>query len=503
MRRLFAVLLAAPLLMVPAAAPASAACARVPGDFNGDGFGDLAVGSPNRNDTVNGAPWEGAVNIAYGSAAGIGKGSLGSATYTGHRDIVGPGFDGSLRLGEALATGYFDGDCYADLAVSAASGSKFLLLYGSEWGLTTARATGMDRTDIQPDGEYGSGLSYDLAAGDFNGDGFDDIAAGAPLTDGKRGAVGVLYGSAAGISGTGSQWITQDSPGVPGAAEPDDIFGWSVAAGDFNGDGRDELVAGAPGETLGGKRDAGGIVVLPGSAAGVSTTASTWWDQDSPGVPGAVERYDQFGYVLATGDTGADGRDELIVSAHQEAIGSKTAAGAVQVFRGSTSGLVPGAMFSQDDAAIPGSSESGDYFGSALVLADLDRDGKRDLVIGVRGETAGSAQGTGAINVLFSAATGPVAAGSIYLDQNSAGVPGANESQDGFGWGLSRLANAYGGDALVVGVPDEKVTYASEGAVVILPGAAGRTRPAGFSLTGANFPGRASAESNFGWGLPS
>lgn len=312
----------------------------------------------------------------------------------------------------------------------------------------------------------------------------------------------MLYGSADGISTAGGLWINQDSPGVPGAAEPDDLFGRSLAAGDFNGDGRDELVAGAPGEALGSRRDAGGIVIFPGTATGVSTTGSTWWDQDSPGVPGAAEQSDQFGYVLTAGDTGTDGRDELIVSV-QEGVGSRWAVGAVHVFRGSTSGLVPGSMFSQDDPAIPGASEHGDYFGSALALVDFNRDGKRDLAIGVNGEGVGTAQSTGAINVLFSTVNGPVAAGSIYLDQNSAEVPGANESGDQFGANLSRLTNAYGGDALVVGSWGEKIAYVSEGAVTVLPSAAGRTRPAGYFFSGANFPGGASAESNFGDGLPS
>ncbi|MFD1365343.1 FG-GAP repeat protein [Actinoplanes sichuanensis] len=503
MRRFIAVLLAAPLLVVPATAPASAACARVPSDFNGDGFGDLAVGAHDRKEPTYSVPWQGAVNIAYGSAAGIGKGSLGSMTFDGTPESVGRGFDGSSRLGESLATGYFDGDCYADLAVSAASASKFLLLYGSAAGLTKSRAAGFDRTAIQPNGAYPSGFSEDLAAGDFNGDGFDDIAAGAPWAEDNRGGLGVLYGSDQGISATGGQWIDQDSPGVPGAAEPGDVFGRSLTAGDFNGDGRDELVAGAPGEALGSRYDAGGIVVFPGTAAGVSTVGSTWWDQNSPGVPGAAESNDRFGHTLTAGDTGVDGRDELIV-ASDEGVGSKGWAGAVHVFHGSASGLRPGAMFTQDDAAIPGASESGDYFGSALALVDFNRDGKRDLVIGVMGETVGSTYSSGAVNVLFSAAAGPVAAGSIYLDQNSAGVPGANETSDRFGGGLSRLVNAYGGESLVIGVSGETVTYTSEGAVVVLPGAAvGKTRPNGYFFSGSNFPGRASAEANFGRGLPS
>jgi len=69
---------------------------------------------------------------------------------------------------------------------------------------------------------------------DFNGDGFDDLAVGAPFEDVGgalgAGAVNVLYGSAAGLTGAGSQLFTQDSPGVPGVAEHDDLFGGALAA---------------------------------------------------------------------------------------------------------------------------------------------------------------------------------------------------------------------------------------------------------------------------------
>jgi hypothetical protein len=69
---------------------------------------------------------------------------------------------------------------------------------------------------------------------DFNGDGFDDLAVGASFEDLggalDAGAVNVLYGSAAGLTGAGSQVFTQDSPGVPGTAEHDDLFGGALAA---------------------------------------------------------------------------------------------------------------------------------------------------------------------------------------------------------------------------------------------------------------------------------
>ena len=502
MRRFLAVALVAPFLVLPLSSPASAACARVHSDFNGDGYGDLAVGAPRTDEPVDDVFNQGAVHVAYGSATGLAKGA-GSVSYDGRSPGMPDGrFRGSARLGETLASGYFNGDCFADLAVSAASGSDMLIMYGNASGLTPSNSAAFDRTAIQPDGAYPSGFSSSLAAADFNGDGFDDIAAGAPDTDGYSGAFGVLYGATGGITATGSQWIDQDSPNVPGGAEPDDSFGWAMAAGDFNGDGRAELAVGAPGETIGGRADAGGVIVFPGTPNGLATAGSAWWDQDSPGVPGGVEASDRFGDELAAGDTNGDGRAELVVGAPQEAVGATSPAGMVHVFRGAAAGLTAGPAFDQNHAQIPGDAESGDYFGSALALVDVNRDGKRDLIVGVRGESAGSVQSSGAVNVLYSTATGPSATGSVYLDQNSAGVPGANEENDLFGSSLGRLSHAYGGEALVIGAPDEKVTQPTEGAVTVLPSAAtGATRPEGYSFSGADFPRGAVADSNFGAGI--
>ncbi|WP_306212954.1 FG-GAP repeat protein [Actinoplanes sp. RD1] len=503
MRRFVVAVLAAPFLIVPFSSPAAAACARVPSDFNGDGYGDVAIGAPRAHDPVYDVNWQGVVHVAYGSAAGVGKGAQANASFRGSTaGLPRFRFTGSERLGESLASGYFDGDCYADLAVSAASGSDMLVLYGSAAGLTVDRSAGFDRTAIQPEGEYGSGFSSDITTGDFDGDGFDDIAAGAPWTDANAGAFGVLYGSATGITNAGAQWIDQDSASVPGAAEADDGFGTALAAGDFNGDGRDDLAVGAPGEALGTLYGAGGLIVFPGTAAGLGTAGSTWWDQDSAGVPGGAEYLDRFGVSLTAGDTTGDGREELFVGVPSESIGTKDSAGMLQIFRGAASGLVAGSAYNQDDAQIPGDAEAGDQFGGSLGLADLNRDGRLDLAVGAPGEWAGTVDGNGAINVLFSTTAGPTPAGSVYIDQNSAGVPGDNEDLDAFGWSLGRVANAYGGDTLSVSANDEKVTYSREGAVTLLPGApAGQARPAGYFFSGANFPAGAAAEANFGAGL--
>src|SRR5262245_50046264 len=80
---------------------------------------------------------------------------------------------------------------------------------------------------------------------DFNGDGYDDVAVGAP-TD-AAGAVDVIFGSPDGLGASRSQHVTQANLGVA-PNKMNDLFGWSLAAGDFNGDGYDDLAIGAPDE---------------------------------------------------------------------------------------------------------------------------------------------------------------------------------------------------------------------------------------------------------------
>ena len=84
-------------------------------------------------------------------------------------------------------------------------------------------------------------------AGDFDDDGRDDLAVGVPFEGfvgaGGAGAVNVLYGSASGLASTGNQLWYQNSPGIEDSAEDNDVLGWAVAVGDFNGDGISDLVA--------------------------------------------------------------------------------------------------------------------------------------------------------------------------------------------------------------------------------------------------------------------
>ena len=98
-----------------------------------------------------------------------------------------------------------------------------------------------------------------FATGDFNKDGIEDLAIGVSGEDLQigsenridSGAVNVIYGSiGSGFTAAGNQVWHQDSPGIVGVAETNDRFRDSIAAGDFNKDGADDLAIGVSGEDL-------------------------------------------------------------------------------------------------------------------------------------------------------------------------------------------------------------------------------------------------------------
>ena len=119
------------------------------------------------------------------------------------------------------------------------------------------------------------------------------------------GADNVLYGSAAGLTGTGSQTFTQNSTGVGSSAEEFDGFGFALAAGDLDSDGFADLAVGVPFEDIGSVVDAGLVNVLYGSATGLTGTGSQFLTQDTAGVGSSAEEFDLFGFALAA--SGAPG----------------------------------------------------------------------------------------------------------------------------------------------------------------------------------------------------
>jgi FG-GAP repeat len=172
------------------------------------------------------------------------------------------------------------------------------------------------------------------------------------------GAVNVLYGTAGGLSGGGSQLFTQDSPGVGSSAETEDSFGQVLAAGNFDGDRFADLTVGIWRENVGATANGGAATVLYGTAAGLTGPGSRFLTQDSPGVPGVVERDDEFGFAVGAGDVDSDGFTDLAVGAPGEDYGAADRGGAVNLLPGSAGGLSGSGsqLFTRESPGVPGSA---------------------------------------------------------------------------------------------------------------------------------------------------
>ncbi|MGW3313993.1 FG-GAP repeat protein [Streptomyces fungicidicus] len=344
-------------------------------------------------------------------------------------------------------------------------------------------------------------------ADDFNGDGYRDYAYSRSVTDAGSdgsGTVGVIYGTATGPNGR-KQNLTQNSAGIPGANEWDDGFGNAMAAADFNRDGYADLAVGVYGEDVGTVAEQGAVVIVWGSASGLSGATSV--PNKAPG------KSHQMGLDLAAGDFNGDGRPDLALindhTAHVYA-GSFTKSG----FSGKVTKLTNDKMFAEHLAAgrvtkdtaadlvvvggVDGTRHtvSGAWFirgGSTLTrgatyelgtgedtswevdtqIADFNKDGYGDIALGHP-----NAQGKGGVLVWRGGSTGP--GGVTRLNQNTTGVTGAMESGDRFGARISvGDVNADGYPDLAVAAPGEDIGgHADAGALHILRGG-----PSG--LTGA------------------
>ena len=356
----------------------------------------------------------------------------------------------------------FNRDGYADLAVGSmyGYGEAVSVIYGSASGLGASgnQVWSQGSPGILGVGVVDEGFGTALAAGDYDGDGFGDLAVGVPgdrENGAYAGAVNVLYGSAAGLTAAGNQLWHQNSPGVAGTAEIGDKFGSSLAVADFGDSAHDDLLVGAPKESVGRAEEAGAVQILYGSPGGLSATGNRMWTQHSPGIASRAETMDYFGLSVAAGDVDGDGYSDAAVGTPAESLGSQTEAGVVHVLYGSAAGLTSlgSQLWSQNSPGVPGTVEFSDSFGTALAFADFDADDHDDLAVGVPFESIGRRHG-GAVNVIYGSASGLNAAGSQVWSQNSSGIRGSVQEYDSFGQSLAAADLGNGSSAdLVVGGP--------------------------------------------------
>jgi FG-GAP repeat len=284
------------------------------------------------------------------------------------------------------------------------------------------------------------------------------------------GVVNVIYGSSAGLTELGNRIWHQDSPGIPSYAEPDDWFGYSLAAADLGGTAEAELAVGVRSEDVGSVESAGEVSVIYGSPEGLAATGARDWHQNTSGVPGIAEPYDFFGSALAAANFGKEEHADLAVGAPAEDAGA-AAAGSVNVLYGSASGVsASGAeLWYQGTVGVQGDPEVADIFGDALAGGDFDGDGFVDLAVGVPGENQEQVgpddSAVGAVNALFGNSAGLNATGDQFIWQDSSAeidgaVEGESEGYDFFGAALAAADFGRGGSR---GRPRSRRTRRREG----------------------------------------
>jgi hypothetical protein len=429
------------------------------GDFNGDRRSDLAVAIPWEDDV-------GAVQIFYGSPDGLDRPRVGA-----NDQILRPadlGVTGRLtNSGDLnLAWGNFDGDAYGDLVVSVATADvgadidagALYVVFGSATGLDPGRRQTWTQDGL---GTVASASPNDyfgiaLAAGDFDGDQVDDLAVGASGENvgsvSSAGEINVLYGvQESGLSSAGAQRMSQAT--LLGTEAESERFGHSLAAGDFNGDSRDDLAVGVPSDDVrladGSIVDrAGGVNVVYGSTTGLTAASKIvpeqLWHQDSVDegseIEDEAEVADHFGQFLASGDFDGDGSEDLAVTSRDESVGKIADAGAVNVIYGSsTEGLDASGdeLFHQDRSGIEEDAETSDGFGFSLAAWNFGNGDEDDLAVGAVGESLGSVEFAGLVHVIYGdSASGLTSSGSQLWTQDSESVPNVPEASDFFGRSL-------------------------------------------------------------------
>ena len=328
-----------------------------------------------------------------------------------------------------------------------------------------------DAPDLSTESEESAWFGHALAVGDFDGDGYDDLAFGAPgRTVGAAALAGevlVLYGGEGGLGADGHQVWNQDSPGIADAADANDFFGWSLAAGDFDGDGYDELVVAVLSEEIGGADGAGMVHVLPGGPGGLTATGSTTWHQDTIGIADAPEPGDQLGAALATGDFDEDGFEDLAIGVpgeDDEAGPVYNDLGAIHVIFGSAVGptIVDARFYRPGDGVVPTPlPSSSQFFGAALAAGPILSNGEDQIYVGIPGLTVAGEVGAGGV-LMFNLPEGGLTIFG-FLTQDSTGVPGVAESGDNFGAALA--IGKFDGNvraSLAVGSPGEDVEALGE-----------------------------------------